>query len=138
MTEAQLREKLRKIEALFHGAATSGEKSAAEAALHRVRAHLSDVKEAEPLPEIQFSMPDNWSRQLFLALARRYGLKPYRRSRQRRTSVTLRTARDFVDEIFWPEFQELNRTLHAYLNEVTLRVIREEVHADTAEAPERA
>ena len=36
--EAQLREKLRKIEALFAGADTVGEKLAAEAALERVRA----------------------------------------------------------------------------------------------------
>jgi hypothetical protein len=37
-TESQLREKLRKIEALFAGAGTAGERLAAEAALERVRA----------------------------------------------------------------------------------------------------
>jgi hypothetical protein len=37
-TESQLREKLRKIEALFAGAGTTGERLAAEAALERVRA----------------------------------------------------------------------------------------------------
>jgi hypothetical protein len=36
-TESQLREKLRKIEALFAGAGTAGERLAAEAALERVR-----------------------------------------------------------------------------------------------------
>jgi hypothetical protein len=36
-TESQLREKLRKIEALFAGAGTAGERLAAEAALDRVR-----------------------------------------------------------------------------------------------------
>ena len=40
-TESQLREKLRKIEALFAGAGTSGERMAAEAALERVRARVS-------------------------------------------------------------------------------------------------
>ena len=39
-TESQLREKLRKIEALFAGAGTAGERLAAEAALERVRARL--------------------------------------------------------------------------------------------------
>ena len=39
-TESQLREKLRKIEALFAGAGTTGERLAAEAALERVRARL--------------------------------------------------------------------------------------------------
>jgi hypothetical protein len=46
---------------------------------------------------MQFSMPDQWSRQLFMALCRRYGLKPYRYSRQRYTTVMLRAPKEF----FW-------------------------------------
>ena len=42
-TESQLREKLRKIEALFAGAGTTGERVAAEAALERVRARLTEL-----------------------------------------------------------------------------------------------
>jgi tRNA nucleotidyltransferase (CCA-adding enzyme) len=42
----------------------------------------------------------------------------------------------FVDQVLWPEFQELNKALTQYLNEVTTRVIREEVHRDTSEAAE--
>src|SRR5216684_5518018 len=80
--ESQLREKLRKIEALFAGAGTAGERLAAEAALERVRARLAELGQREPSVEIQFSMPDQWSRHLFLALCRRYGLKPYRYYRQ--------------------------------------------------------
>jgi hypothetical protein len=41
-TESQLREKLRKIEALFAGAGTEGERRAAEAALERVQACLAN------------------------------------------------------------------------------------------------
>ncbi|HSV22101.1 MAG TPA: hypothetical protein VLJ17_03635, partial [Xanthobacteraceae bacterium] len=82
--ESQLREKLRKIEALFAGAGTAGERLAAEAALERVRARLAELGRRDPPVEIQFSMPDQWSRHLFLALCRRYGLKPYRLHRQRR------------------------------------------------------
>ena len=40
-TEQELREKLRKIAALFEGATTEGERDAAAAALNRVRAALS-------------------------------------------------------------------------------------------------
>jgi len=43
-----------------------------------------------------------------------------------------------VDEVLWPEFKELNQALQAYLSEVTLRLIREQVHADTSEAAEIA
>jgi len=134
--EAQLRDKLRKIEALFAGAGTAGEKLAAEAALERVRARLAEISHEDPPVEIQFSMPDQWSRYLFLALCRRYGLRPYRLYRQRRNTIMVRLPRRFTDEVLWPEFNELQRTLQAYLHQVTLRIIREEVHADASDAPE--
>ena len=136
--EAQLREKLRKIEALFAGAGTIGEKLAAEAALERVRARLAELERSDRPIEMQFSLPDPWARQLFLALCRRYGLKPYRLYRQRATTVMLHVPKGFVDQVLWPEFQELNGALMQYLNEVTTRVIREEVHRDTSEAAETA
>jgi tRNA nucleotidyltransferase (CCA-adding enzyme) len=134
--EARLREKLRKIEALFAEAGTAGEQQAAEAALRRVQARLAELQRQDPAVEMQFSMPDQWSRRLFVALCRRYGLKPYRYRRQRLTTVVLRVPRGFVDEVLWPEFGELNQALANYLSEVTLRVIREEVHADASEAAE--
>ncbi|RAI42626.1 hypothetical protein [Rhodoplanes roseus] len=135
-SDALLREKLKKIEALFAGAGTPGERSAAEAALHRVRARLKDAERHDPPIEMKFTVPDTWSVQLFVALCRRYGLSPYRYPRQRRTTVMLRVPRGFVDEVLWPEFTELDTALRAYLHEVTLRVIREEIHADTSDAPE--
>jgi hypothetical protein len=137
-SEAQLREKLRKIEALFAGAGTAGERLAAEAALQRVRARLAALERSDPVIEMQFSMSDEWSRRLFLALCRRYGLKPYRYRRQRLTTVVVQVPRGFVDQVLWPEFTELNAALTLYLNEVTLRVIREEVYADASEAGEVA
>jgi len=134
--ESQLREKLRKIEALFVGAGTAGERLAAEAALERVRARLAELSRRDRPIEMQFSMPDRWTRLLFVALCRRYGLSPYRYHRQRRNTVMVRAPKGFVDEVLWPEFSELERALQAYLHEVTLRVISQEVFADTSEAPE--
>jgi len=86
---------------------------------------------------MKFSLPDIWSRKLFLALCRRYGLKPYRLARQRATTVMLRVPNKFVDQVLWPEFRELDAELGRYLDEVTTRLIREEVHRDTSEAPDR-
>lgn len=134
--EALLREKLRKIEALFAGAGTDGERLAAEAARERIRARLAALGKEDPAIEMQFSLPDQWSRRLFLALCRRYGLLPYRRARQRLTTVMLRVPRGFAEDVLWPEFKELNVALMQYLNEVTTRVIRESVHGDTSEANE--
>ena len=73
---------------------------------------------------------------LFGVLCRRYGLSPYRIHRQRRNTVMVRAPRGFVDQVLWPEFVELDRVLQAYLREVTLRVIRDEVFADASEAQE--
>ena len=135
-TESHLREKLRKIEALFAGAGTVGERLAAEAALDRVRARLANVESHDPAIEMKFTVADTWSAHLYIALCRRYGLKPYRYGRQRRNTVMVRVPQGFVDQVLWPEFTELDKALQSYLHDVTLRVIREEIHSDTSEAQE--
>jgi hypothetical protein len=134
--DPQLREKLRKIEALFAGAGTEGERLAAEAALARIRARLKEEGQREAPIEMQFSVADPWARQLFMALCRRYGLEPYRYPRQRRTTVMLRVPRSFMEVVLWPEFRELEAELRTYLEDVTQRVIREAVFADTSDAAE--
>ncbi len=53
-----------------------------------------------------------------------------------RQTIVIKAPRSFVDRVLWPEFQELNAALVAYLSEVTERVIREEVHRETGEAEE--
>ena len=135
--ESDLIAKLLRIEALHSGATTPGEKAAAESAMQRVRARLKEFERRDPAVEYKFSMNDQWSRMLFMALARRYGLSPYRYRRQRHTTVMLKVPRSFVDQTLWPEFQALDRELRIYLNSVTERVIREGLHGDTAEADER-
>jgi hypothetical protein len=133
--EQQLREKLRKIAALYEGASTAGERDAAAAAIARLKAALAAVPES-PV-EIRFVIPDPWQRRLFTALCRRYSLQPYRYTRQRRTTMIVSAPRSFVDKTLWPEYQQLQATLQEYLNEVTERIIREEVYRDAGDAPER-
>jgi hypothetical protein len=134
--ETLLREKLRKIEALHAGAGTPGERDAAKAAAERIRTRLADLGKTEAPVEIRFSISDPWSRQLFIALARRYGLKPYRLARMQRQSVLIKGPRSFLETVLWPEFQELNSALSEYLSAVTERVIREEVFGDVTDAEE--
>jgi hypothetical protein len=134
--ESVLREKLRKIEALFAGATSEGERLAAQAALERVRERLAQAQREEKPIELKFTFPDHWARRLFVALCRRYGMAPFRYKRQRHTTVMLRAPRSFVDSTLWPEFGALHRALREYLDAATERIIREEVHRDTAEAKE--
>ena len=49
----------------------AGEKTAAGAAADRIRALLGNTAGSEAPKEIKFSVPDIWSRQLFIALCRR-------------------------------------------------------------------
>jgi hypothetical protein len=137
-TEQELREKLRKIAALFEGATTEGEREAAVAALNRVRAALSAAEKTEPSVEFSFRLPDRWNRRLFLALCRRYGLRPYRYPRQRHSTVVVRAPKSFVNGTLWPEYLEIARALDEYLNEATERIIRDEVFSDAGEAEERS
>lgn len=134
--EQLLREKLRKIEALFAGAATAGERIAAGAAADRIRERLGRAAGKEKEIEVKFSISDVWSRQLFVALCRRYGLRPFRYRRMHRQTIVIRAPKSFVDQVLWPEFEELSAALTAYLSEITEKVIREEVHGETGEADE--
>ena len=134
--EQLLREKLRKIEALFAGAATQGERVAAGAAAERIRDRLGLAAGMEKEIEMKFSISDVWSRQLFVALCRRYGLRPFRYRRMHRQSIIIRAPKTFVKQVLWREFEELSAALIAYLPEITEEVIREEVHGETGEADE--
>jgi hypothetical protein len=136
--EEKLIERLRSIERLFAGATTPGERTAAAGALGRVRQHLAELKETDPAAEFKFTLGDGWSRRLFVALLRRHGIKPYRYSGQRRTTVMARVPHRFVDETLWPEFEKLSATLRSFLDDITERVIRESVFADDSEAEEVA
>jgi len=134
--ELSLREKLRKIEALFAGAGTEGEKMAAGAAAERIRDRLGQAADQEKEIEVKFSISDVWSRQLFVALCRRYGLRPFRYRRMHRQTIIIMAPKSFVEQILWPEFEELSPALTSYLSEITERVIREEVHRETGDADE--
>lgn len=134
MDEARLIERLRLIEALHAGAAIEGERNAAERARGRILERLQAWQQEDPLLEYRFTLADMWSRKVFVALLRRYGIRPYRYSRQRRTTVMAKLPRRFVDEALWPEFQEISETLRTYLSDVTERVVRHVFHPDSSEA----
>jgi hypothetical protein len=136
-SELKLREKLRKIEALYAGAGTEGEKAAAGAAAERIRALLKNEEKFGRSTEIKISFPDPWARRMFVALCRRYGLKPFRYRGQRHTTVMVKAPEAFIEKTLWPEFQEINRELSKYLEEVTEKIIREEVHGESEDAEER-
>jgi hypothetical protein len=133
--ESKLLEKLRRIEALHAGAATAGERDAAAEARRRIQARLLGLRDADPPEEYRFSLENAWSRRLFVALLRRYGLRPYRYHRQRANTVMVRIPRSF-ERTIWPEFVALDEALREHLDSVAQRVISEAIASDTSEAEE--
>jgi hypothetical protein len=134
--EGTLLEKLRKIEALHAGTKIDGEREAARRAAERIRARLAELRGREKEVEYRYSLHDPWKRKLFLALCRRYGLKPYREYGQRQSSVMVKAPKSFQDRTLWPEYQALSRELDEHLDELTTRVIREAIDDDVSEAAE--
>lgn len=135
----RLIDKLRRIEALFADrAATPGERTAAGEARERIRQRLADSVQTDPPVEYTFTFRSHWSKKLFIALLRRYNLRPYRYARQRYTTVMARVPARFVKETLWPEFTELDHTLQQYLTEITDRVIAESIHGDTSDVEVRS
>ena len=90
-SKTQLRERVRKVEALRRGAVTNGEREAAEAALGRLKAKLDEPRHPDRPGSIQFSMPGflpgPWPVQIFMSLcfvAMASGLAVMRASASRR------------------------------------------------------
>lgn len=129
--ESQLIEKLSRIEALFARPGTEGEKVAAANAAERIRQRIKEIARTEPPMEYRFSVPDDWSRKLLLALLRRYGIEPYRYRNQRRTTIMAKVSQRFINETLWPEFMEFSQVLEEHLSEVTDRIIAQAVSPAT-------
>lgn len=132
----KLIEKLRLIEALHAGATTDGERAAADNARQRIREKISQYEKPDPPVEYKFTLNNNWSRRLFVALLRRYEIKPYRYYRQRYNTVMAMVSKGFVDKALWPEFVELDKELTRHLDQVAEKIIKEAIYADSSEAEE--
>jgi hypothetical protein len=135
LLEGTLVEKLRKLEALHAGTTVDGEREAARRAAERIRARLAELRGREEEVELLYRLPDPWTRKLFLALCRRYGLKPFRESGRRYSTIQLRAPKTFHD-LLWSEYQSISKELQTHLDELTERVIREAIDEDTSEAAE--
>lgn len=134
--EFELKNKLRKIESLFSGTDNKGEKFAASEAIKRIKEKIQKLGKTEKQIEMRCSLQDRWSRQLFIALCRRYGLEPYRYPRQRYSSIMVKAPQSFIKDTLWPEYQALNDALTTYLSEITEKIIKEEIHKDIGEPAE--
>ena len=88
------------------------------------------------MPARAWNGHDPGSRRLFSALCRRYGLKPYRYPRQRRSTLCVRAPESFQNNTLWIQFKALDAALRRHLESITERVIHAAVHEDASDAAE--
>lgn len=117
MTDRELIEKLLKIEALYAGAKTDGEKISAFNAKQRILKKIEEYIPIDPPVEYQFSLNNQWSVRLFAALLNRYDIKAYRKPRQRKTTLMANVSVSFVTTVLWPEYLEIQGEVDKYFNE---------------------
>lgn len=139
MTDDQrIRSKLKKIQALFAGASSEGERQAAQAAIERITGRIgvgdSSQEVEDPPVEFHFSLTNAWSLRLFLALCRSKGYRPYRHPRMRRTSVCVRIGSHACKVGLWPEYLEMNRVLTEHLSELADQIIADCINPDRSDA----
>ena len=97
-------EKLRKIEALFEGAKTDGEREAADLAKRRILERFQEELASQAI-EFTVRLGDRWNKRLFVAFCNKYGLKTYRYKNQKYTTTMVRASESFMNEVLWPEFK---------------------------------
>lgn len=71
---------------------------------------------------------------LFLRLCARYGLQPYRRRRQKPTTVTVRAPQGFVTKVLWPQFQAMLQVFATARAEVDKEILASWLGAEEASA----
>ncbi len=132
LSETGLVDKFKKIEALYLGATTLGEKAAALHALNNVQEKINYYKREE-LQEWSFKFDNHFEKKLFKALLGKYNLKPYRYKGQRYTTVMVQTSKEVVEKTLWPQYLEMVKALRSYLEDVTNDVIKKVMGQENSE-----
>jgi hypothetical protein len=133
--EAALRDKLRKIEALFSGAGTVRKPPPA---LRRNGSAPGCEKRrhGRSLSRSGSACPILGRGRCSSRCAGAMACGPTDTPRMRRQSVIVRAPETFLNGVLWPEFEEINAALSEYLSQVSDKVIREAVYKDSSDADE--
>ena len=94
---------------------------------------LEAWRRAEADREEVCSTRDEAGAWLFLRLCARYGLRPYRRARQKPTTITIRAPRGFVSRVLWPQFQAMARVFAAAKIRCTDEIVLDWVGKEAAD-----
>ena len=132
-SESELVEKLLKIEALYAGATTAGEKEAAENAMNKIQNKISKSRDQDPVIKWRMTTRSSFEKKLLVALLKRHGLRPYRYHKQKFTTARADMTKTFMDNVLWPEYQEMRKLLLQHLGDVTKKIIKMAINEDDSE-----
>ena len=125
MDDVTALDRMRTLEARVLGLPDGADLAAVHAGVERLRAQLTETRSRERDEVFTTSIPDPCARAVFLALCRRYGLKPHRHARQRRATVVVAAPPSFYEGLLWPEFQALSDVLYDSFLSLTTRALHE-------------
>jgi hypothetical protein len=125
MDDTTALDRMRTLEGRFLGLSGVADLAAIHAGVERLRAQLAETRTRERDEVFTTSIPDPCARAVFLALCRRYGLKPHRHARQRRATVVVAAPPSFYEGVLWPEFQALSDVLYDSFLSLTTRALHE-------------
>lgn len=118
--------KIQKIEALIASSKSDGERQAAALAKGRLLERRQQDAAAQPI-EYRVSLGNHWKKKLFVALCNKHQIGTYRYKGQKYTTVRLRVAKDFVDDVLWPEFQKYADLLENLVQDIVTNLI-DQIH----------
>lgn len=133
LSELGLIDKLQKIQALYQGATTPGERAAAAQAMANVQSKLNEYQKQERVTEWKFGLGNYFEKRLLKALLDKYGIESYRYSGQRYTTLNARATASMINEVIWPQYQEMVKVLRNHFDELTNEVIKKALGQEESE-----
>lgn len=133
LSELGLIDKLQKIEALYLGATTVGEKAAAAQMMANVQNKLESYRQEEKTTEWTLTVENQFEKRLLKAILAKHGLSAYRYPRQRYTTLKVMSTKTTINTIIWPQYLEMCKVLESYLDEVTSDVIKKAMGQENSE-----
>lgn len=125
-------ERIKKVEALIDWAKSVWEKNAAIAARERILKKYPELDIKNNIIEYTIKTQDFWHKKLFVAICRKYNIKPYRYYRQKYTTVTIKINEIFLNEVLWKEYLEYSKILEELVWWITDELINK-IHEEEEE-----
>ena len=87
------------------------------------RAELAEWRRRQPDHEFQMSVGTPEAQRVVLGWCQRYGVTPYRKPKQRQSTVCVRVPRGFMQERMWPRVQAMMDVIESATVDAVTRIV---------------